>query len=114
MPFTWLKQPQKYWMLLEGQAHVNFNEIDPGIKQTIESVGDLTLPSQGLIGNYVNATTVPFFEIHLRNNKTYLPFLSSSYSQYLSNGQKFQLYLISAASSPGVVSAIESFRKTHP
>jgi predicted dienelactone hydrolase len=114
LPFTWLKQPQKYWMLLEGQAHVNFNEIDPGIKQTIESVGDLTLPSQGLIGNYVNATTVPFFEIHLRNNKTYLPFLSSSYSQYLSKGQKFQLYLISAASSPGVVSAIESFRKTHP
>jgi hypothetical protein len=93
---------------------VNFNEIDPGIKQTIEAVGDLTLPSQGLIGNYVNATTVPFFEIHLRNNKTYLPFLSSSYSQYLSKGQKFQLYLISAASSPGVVSAIEAFRKTHP
>jgi predicted dienelactone hydrolase len=114
LPFTWLKDPQRYWMLLEGQAHVNFNEIDPGIKQTIESVGDLTLPSQGLIGNYINATTVPFFEIHLRNNKTYLPLLSSSYSQYLSQGQKFQLYLISAASSPGVVDAIEAFRKTHP
>ena len=114
LPFTWLKGPQKYWMLMEGQAHVNFNEIDPGIKKTIESVGDLTLPSQGLIGSYINATTVPFFEIHLRNNKTYLPFLSSSYSNYLSKGQRFQFYLISATSSPGVVSAIETFRKTHP
>jgi predicted dienelactone hydrolase len=114
LPFTWLKEPQKYWMLMEGQAHVNFNEIDPGIKQTIESVGDLTLPSQGLISKYINATTVPFFEIHLRNNKAYLPLLSSSYSNYLSKGQKFQLYLISAASSPDVVSAIETFRKTHP
>lgn len=114
LPFTWLKEPQKYWMLLEGQAHVNFNEIDPGIKQTIESVGDLTLPSQGLISNYTNATTVPFFEIYLRNNRTYLPLLSSSYSQYLSKGQKFKLYLIGGASSPGVVSAIDAFRKTHP
>ena len=114
LPFTWLKEPQRYWMLLEGQAHVNFNEIDPGIKRTIESVGDFTLPSQGLIGNYINATTVPFFEIYLRNNKTYLPMLSSSYSQYLSKGQKFQLFLISGTSSPGVVNAIETFRKTHP
>jgi predicted dienelactone hydrolase len=114
LPFTWLKEPKKYWMLLEGQAHVNFNEIDPGIKQTIESVGDLTLPSQGLIGNYVKATTLPFFEINLRNNKNYLPFLSSSYSKYLSKGQKFQLYLISGFSSPGVVNAIEAFRRTHP
>jgi predicted dienelactone hydrolase len=100
-------------MLLEGQAHVNFNEIDPGIKQTIESVGDLALPSQGLISNYINATTVPFFEIYLRNNQTYLPLLSSSYAQYLSKGQKFQLFLISGASSPGVVNAIEAFLKTH-
>jgi predicted dienelactone hydrolase len=113
LPFTWLKEANKYWLLLEGQAHVNFNEIDPGIKQTIESVGDLALPSQGLISNYVNATTVPFFEVYLRNNQAYLPLLSSSYAQYLSKGQKFQLYLISGTSSPGVVNAIEAFRKTH-
>ncbi len=113
-PFTWLTEPKKYWMLLEGQAHVNFTQIDPGIRQAIESVGDLTLPSQGLINSYVNATTVPFFEIFLRNNKTYLPFLSSSYAKNLSKGQKFRLNFISGASSPGVVSAIETFRRTHP
>jgi predicted dienelactone hydrolase len=113
LPFTWLKEPQRYWMLLEGQAHVNFNEIDPGIKQTIESVGDLAPPSQGLISNYINATTVSFFEIHLRNNQAYLPLLSSSYAQYLSKDQKFQLFLISGTSSAGVVNAIEAFLKTH-
>ena len=99
---------------MEGQAHVNFNEIDPGIKKTIESVGDLTLPSQGLIGNYVKATTLPFFEMNLLNNNAYLPFLTSSYSKYLSKGNKFQLYLISGSSSPCVVSAIETFRRAHP
>ena len=113
LPFTWLKEANKYWMPLEGQAHVNFNEIDPGIKQTIESVGDLMLPSQGLISNYINATTVPFFEIHLRNNQSYLPLLTSFYSQYLSKDKKFQLFLISGTSSPGIVSAIEAFLKTH-
>ena len=93
---------------------MNFNEIDPGIKKTIESVGDLTLPSQGLIGNYVKATTLPFFEINLRNNNAYLSFLTSSYSKYLSKGQEFQLYLISGSSSRSVVGAIETFRRTHP
>jgi predicted dienelactone hydrolase len=114
LPFSWLKAPHKYWMLLEGQAHVNFNEIDPGIKKTIDSVADLTLPSQGLISSYVKATTLPFFEVQLRNNKDYLPFLSSSYAQYLSKGQQFKLYLISGSSAAGVVSAIDTFRKTHP
>lgn len=69
-PFTWLKEAKKYRMLLAGQAHVKFNEIDPGIKLTIESVGEITLPSQGWIGYYINAITTPFFEIHLRNNNT--------------------------------------------
>jgi predicted dienelactone hydrolase len=114
LPFTWLKARQKYWMLLEGQAHVNFNEIDPGIKKTIESVGDLTLPSQGLISSYVKATTLPFFEVQLRNNRDFQPFLSSSYAQYLSKDQQFKLYLISGSSSAGVVSAIDTFRKTNP
>ena len=93
---------------------MNFNEIDPGIKKTIESVGDLTLPSQGLIGNYVKATTLIFFEIYLRNNNACLPFLTSSYSKDLGNGNKFQLYLISGSSTPGFVSAIEVFRRAHP
>lgn len=62
----------------------------------------------------MNAATVPFFEIFLRNNKNYLPLLSSSYAETLGRGQKFRLNLISGASSPGVVSAIETFRKSHP
>jgi predicted dienelactone hydrolase len=113
LPFTWLQAPQKYWILVEGQAHVNFSVIDASIKQTVESVGNLTLPSQGLLNHYRDSTSLPFFEIYLRNNKSYLPFLSSSYTKYLSKGKKFQIYLISGDSSPGLASAIETFRKTH-
>ncbi|MFZ0409824.1 MAG: alpha/beta hydrolase, partial [Cyanobium sp.] len=47
--FTWLTTPTKYWLMVEGQAHVNFTKIDPGIKSAIESASHLTLPSQGLI-----------------------------------------------------------------
>jgi predicted dienelactone hydrolase len=113
LPFTWLKAPQKYWILVEGQAHMNFSVINPSIKQTVESVGNLTLPSQGLLNHYRDSTSLPFFEIYLRNNKSYLPFLGSSYTKYLSKGKKFQIYLISGDSLPDLASAIETFRKTH-
>ena len=45
--FTWLRAPDKYWMLLEGQAHVNFDEIDPGIKKSLEAVTNLELSQRG-------------------------------------------------------------------
>jgi len=110
--FTWLTVPNKYWLMVEGQAHVNFTKIDPGIQSAIESVTDLTLPSQGLISSYINGITVPFFTTYIQNKEIYRPFLRSSFAEYLSQGQKFKLDFISGASSPGVTAAIEAFKKT--
>jgi len=111
--FTWLTTANKYWLMVEGQAHVNFTKIDPGIEAAIESATHLTLPSQGLISSYVNGITVPFFTSYIRNKDTYRPFLRSRFAEDLSKGQTFKLDFISGASSPDVTAGIEAFKKTH-
>ncbi len=112
--FTWLTVPDKYWLIVQGQAHVNFSKVDPGIKNAIESVSDITLPSQGLIGNYIKAMALPFFEVYLRKNNTYKPYLRSSYAEYLSKDERFKLFMISERSVPDLVDAINSFHKEYP
>lgn len=112
--FTWLTVPDKYWLIVQGQAHVNFTKVDPGIKNAIESVSDITLPSQGLIGNYIKAMALPFFEVYLRKNNTYKPYLRSSYAEYLSKDERFKLFMISERSVPDLADAINSFHKEYP
>ncbi|WP_373479456.1 alpha/beta hydrolase [Geminocystis sp.] len=110
VPFTWLNTPNKYWALIEGQAHVNFNEIDGGIKEALDSTLNLTFPPQDLISAYVKGISLAFFEIHLNNNQNYRPYLQSSYAEYLSANNEFKLSFISANSSDKLKAEIEKFR----
>ncbi len=112
--FTWLTAPDKYWLIIQGQAHVNFTKIDPGINDAIKSMKDITLPSQGLIGGYMKAIALPFFEVYLRQNDTYKPYLKSSYAEYLGKDEEFKLFMISGASSEKLSDAIDAFRKEYP
>ncbi|WP_017293716.1 alpha/beta hydrolase [Geminocystis herdmanii] len=109
MPFIWLNTPDKYWMLAEGQAHVNFSKLDGGIKQALDSTVHLTLPSQDLISSYVKGTSLAFFEVHLKNNQDFRKYLQSSYAQYLSENQDFKLNFITNASADKVKNSIEKF-----
>ncbi len=111
--FTWLTIPDKYWALIEGQAHVNFTKLDPGIKEMIDSVARLTLPSQDLISSYVAGISVAFFEVYISKNESYRPYLQSSYATYLSQNEQFKLDFISAASSDKLAAAIEKFKREH-
>jgi predicted dienelactone hydrolase len=111
--FTWLTTPNKYLAMIEGQAHVNFSELDGGMKKTIDSVGDLTLPSQDLISNYANSLKLAFFGVYISNNNRYRPYLQSSYAEYLSQNEQFKLDLISGASSNDLAAAIEKFKLEH-
>ncbi|MEX1317030.1 MAG: dienelactone hydrolase [Synechococcaceae cyanobacterium] len=112
--FTWLTTPDKYWLIIQGQAHVNFSKIDPGINDAIRSMTDITLPSQGLIGGYMKAMALPFFETYLRQNETHRPYLRSAYAEYLGKDERFKLFMVSGASSGKVSEAIETFRKEYP
>ena len=93
----------------EGQAHIDVSGIDGGISEVIESVEEFSLPETQLLSDYSNATTLLFFENYVANNEDYLPFIQSSYLEYLSQGQEFKTYLISRASSEQLVEAIEQF-----
>jgi predicted dienelactone hydrolase len=112
--FTWLTMPDKYWLLLEGQAHVNFTKLDPGITQAIDSTTHLILPSQDTIYDYVKGTTVAFFEVYIRQDPQeidkYRPYLSSAYAEYLSGENKFKLDLVSETSAPQIRNKIDQFR----
>ena len=111
--FTWLGSPQKYWAMVEGQAHVNFSELDAGLSKSIESLTQLTLPSQDLIIDYASSIQIPFFEIYLNQNEKFRPYLQSSYAEYLSQGKEFKLDFISEASVPRLINIIELFKKEH-
>ena len=110
IPFTWLKTPDKYLAMVEGQAHVNFTELDAGMQKTLKSVVDITLPNQNLIEDYTGALLVSFFEVYIANNEKFRPFLLSSYAEYLSQGQKFKLDFITAASDEKLSQLIEKLR----
>jgi predicted dienelactone hydrolase len=112
--FTWLTVPDKYWAMIEGQAHVNFTKLDPGIQQALKSVGHLTLPPENLIDNYVNAITVAFFESYIAHNDRDRPYLQSSYADYLSKAEAFRLNLVSAASTQNVADVIAQFKQDRP
>ncbi|MDV3000441.1 MAG: hypothetical protein N5P05_002047 [Chroococcopsis gigantea SAG 12.99] len=111
--FTWLKTQDKYLAMVEGQAHVNFNELDGGMKKTLDSVKDLSLPGQNLIGSYSDAILTAFFEIYISKNDSFRPFLQSAYAQYLSEGEQFKLDFISAASSDSLAEELYQFRRQH-
>ncbi|MEB3309178.1 MAG: alpha/beta hydrolase [Snowella sp.] len=111
--FTWLTTPQKYWAMVEGQAHVNFSELDAGLTQSLESLEHLTLPSQTLITSYATAIEIPFFQLYINKNEQFRPYLQSAYAEYLSQGEEFKLDFISQASSGKLAKIIEDFKRKH-
>ena len=112
--FTWLTVPDRYWMMVEGQAHVNFSKIDPGIDEAIRSVGALTLPSEELISGYANGVIVPFFGTYIRSDEAYRPYLRSAYAAYLSKDETFKLNFISGASTPGILNTVKTLQLADP
>ncbi len=113
--FPWLTTPNKYLVLGEGQAHVDFSLLDAGLQSTIESVGNFTLPSPDLIANYASSLLVGFLGTYIDtdNRETYRPYLQSEYTAYLSQGEEFKLSLISGASSSKLTQSIDTFNRDY-
>ncbi|WP_330202549.1 alpha/beta hydrolase [Cyanobacterium sp. Dongsha4] len=107
--FPFLTDQNVYLQLQEGQAHVDFSQLDAGITDLIETVGNLTLPSPYLLDEYTNSMMLAFFQVHLRNEEDYRVFLQSSYAQYLSQGQEFKTFLITSQFLPELRDKYEQF-----
>lgn len=112
--FPSLTSPVKYLALAEGQAHVDFSQLDAGVTHAIDSATKLTLPAPDLIHDYASALRLAFFEVHLLDNPDYRPYLQSSYAAYLSRDQHFKLLLISAASDAALKQAIAEWQSENP
>ncbi|MFM7573391.1 MAG: alpha/beta hydrolase [Snowella sp.] len=110
--FPWLGSADKYLVLSDGQAHVDFSQLDAGVSDLLGSMGDLTLPSPDLLNTYRDGLLVPFFEVYLSKNPEFKPFIESysSYAQHLSQGQEFKIYLISGKSTQALVDEMQQFR----
>ncbi|WP_193372418.1 alpha/beta hydrolase [Pseudanabaena sp. PCC 6802] len=111
--FPWLKTSDKYLAMVEGQAHVDFSQLDAGIKYTIESFDKIALPSPDLIHNYRDSLAAAFFGTYLDKQEDYKPYLQSAYAAYLSQGQEFKLFLISAPSADKLGQTIDDFRRKY-
>jgi predicted dienelactone hydrolase len=110
--FPWLSSADKYLVLSDGQAHVDFSQLDAGVSDLLGSMGEMTLPNPDLLNAYRDGLLVPFFEVYLSQNPEFKPFIESysSYAQHLSEGQEFKIYLISGKSSQALVDEIQQFR----
>jgi predicted dienelactone hydrolase len=108
--FRQLTTPNKYLAVLQGQAHVDFSNLDTGVSQMVSSLTSLTLPPPQLLDAYANALTIAFFETELSNNAAFAPYLQATYMEYLSREQPFKAFLISAVSTEGILQASEEFR----
>lgn len=107
--FIWLTNPSKHLVLAEGQAHVDFSDLDAGVTQVLDSVPSLTLPEPSLLKSYLHPIVLSFFEVYIANNQSYQPYLTSSYTNFLSENEKFKVYMIGIASEPALKQAIMEF-----
>ncbi|WP_437175331.1 alpha/beta hydrolase [Crocosphaera sp.] len=82
--FVWINTDDKYFALVEGQAHVNFSKLDAQMTAVLDSLPDLKLPNQKVIDTYGNAFLVAFAEVYTAKNEQFRPYLTSSYAKYIS------------------------------
>ncbi|MGK7930715.1 MAG: alpha/beta hydrolase [Microcystaceae cyanobacterium] len=111
--FPWLTATPRYLFLEEGQAHIDFSQVDGGTSKIMNMIPSLQLPSPELLSAYSRAVRVAFFEVHIAKNEDYLPYLSPAYAEYLSQGEEFKAYMITEQSSAELIEAINNFKREH-
>jgi predicted dienelactone hydrolase len=102
--FPWFGSQNKYLGLIEGQAHVSFANLDPGVQETIKSLDFLTLPSPQILEKYGKSLTLLFFQTYVAKDQSAQPYLNSfaGYSKHLSQGEQFKVFGITEKSSPAI------------
>lgn len=107
--FPFLNSDNTYFQLQEGQAHVDFSQLDAGISDLVQTVGNLTLPSPYLLEEYTNSMALAFFKVNLNNDENYRVYLQSAYGKHLSEGQEFKTHIITHKSVPALRGKFDQF-----
>ncbi len=92
-PFVWVSSQDKYFILVEGQAHVDTSQLDASSQALFDSIPDLELPDQSIFDRYGFGLLVAFFENYSVNDLEFRPYFTSSYAQYLSE-EPAPIYLV--------------------
>ncbi|MGB2926289.1 MAG: alpha/beta hydrolase [Limnothrix sp.] len=111
--FPWLDTSEKYLVLEEGQAHIDISKLDLGISRLLERIPSLNLPSPNLLNNYSEAIALAFFQVYVAQNEQYRPYLNPAYSAYLSEGQEFKAFMVTAKSVGELEAAIAEFKREY-
>ena len=88
-PFLWLTNQHKYLGVMVGGAHnstVSANKVT-NLPKFLKGV------RPDLSRNYLQAMSLAFFEVHLRDRSDYQTYLSSTYTQFIST-KKLPLHLV--------------------
>lgn len=83
-PFVWLEAPEKYLALMIPGTHFSTSS-DELTQRFVPKL--LRGPDPSIGRSYIKALSVAFFYTHLANNSEYLPYLSASYAQAISEDE---------------------------
>ena len=86
-PFTWLKQPDKYLVLLDRGTHFSVITAPPGLAANgteIALPNELVGPNPAIARRYVEALSVAFFQAYIAKQPAYRVYLTAAYAQSIS------------------------------
>lgn len=109
-PFTWLKTPERYLVVMRNATH--FSSLEPPAPgdEGLPLPAGLEGPDLSLTKGYTAALSLAFVKRHGAGEKAFAPYLSASYAQQLS-GAAVPLSLVRTISSDELSQAARSVQK---
>ncbi|MEW6491384.1 MAG: alpha/beta fold hydrolase [Cyanobacteriota bacterium] len=83
-PFTWLTNPEKYLVLLEGGTHFSASSQTNSEAEPLPTPAQVIGPNPAIAHRYLNALSVAFFKTYIAGVPQYRPYLSADYTQVIS------------------------------
>ena len=82
-PFMWLKNEQKHLLFYQPGTH--FSSSQPAAEFTADYMPEFIIgKNRNITSRYFQGIAVAFMAVYLRENKDYLPYLSASYGNFIS------------------------------
>lgn len=106
-PFTWLKNPEKYLVLIEKATHFTTIGGSNSERSVLPIPAEVLGPDPSRARPYINALSTAFFQNYLANKSEYSSYLSAAYTESLSQ-EPFKLSLVRSLTASQITQAIDS------
>lgn len=107
-PFMWLKNEQKHLLFYQSGTH--FSSSQPAAEYTADYMPEFIIgKNRDITSRYFQGIAVAFMEVYLRGNKDYLPYLSASYGNFISQeNEQLNVNQIQKLDEENIISAYGS------